>query len=350
MRRGGGSPERVFRRLQVVGKASYSISLPKRWVLSRGLKPGDLIEVSEAPDGSLRLSPPEARLRRSSCRINADLCRGGDQLGRLLVAGYRVGYDSVSITTSRAPVSEMAGALEKIVSGLPGFELSYEKPSELAVRNVLDYSRFSADDLVKRCYLIASEILNNLTHLLERGRYDIIRYVETLRDRLNELCQLHTRLMVAYLRRRELGRYLKLRSPAHVYSSIAIPILIKGLADGLLSLVEIVARFRRKIWASPRTYGLVRRTLESLSDHFDRAFNAYLSLDFDQANRILGERAESDLAEELARTDLKDKALVEFLSRLDALCRHIHSILREISQLALDLFMESDSPVCVVGE
>ena len=347
---GGGSSERVFRRLQVVGRASYSISLPKQWVISRGLKPGDFIEVSEALDGSLRLSPPEARLRRSSCRINADLCKDEDRLGRLLAAGYRIGYDFISVISSKASPSELARALEKTISGLPGFELSYEKPSELVVRNVLDYSRFSIDDLVKRCYLIASEIFNNLTHFLERGRYDLIRYVETLRDRLGELCQLHTRLMMAYLRRRELGRHLKLRSPAHIYSSIAIPILIKGLADNLLSLVRVVARFRRKLWASPQTYEFVRKVLERLSDSFDKAFNAYLSLDFDQANRMLGEQVSWGFGEELAKMGIKDKALVEFLSRLDTLCGQIHSILREISQLALDLFVESSSPVCAVGE
>ncbi|RLF99741.1 MAG: hypothetical protein DRN49_03935, partial [Thaumarchaeota archaeon] len=262
----------------------------------------------------------------------------------------RVGYDFIIVTSSKSSSLELSKVLERIVSQLPGLELSYERPSELVVRNILDYSRFSIDDLVKRCYLITSEIFNNLIHFLERGRYDLIRYVETLRDRLNELYQLHTRLMIAYLRRRELGKYLKLRSPVHIYSSIAISILIKELADDLLSLVRIIARFRKKIWASPQTYELVRSVFEKLSESFDRVFNAYLSLDFDQANRMLGEQVSWRFGKELAKAGIRDRAVVELLSRLDTLCGHIYSILQEISRLTLDLFIESSSPICAVGE
>ena len=96
-----GLEERVFRRLQVVGRASFSISLPKSWVLRVGLKPGDVLEISEGVDGSLRLSPPEARLRRSFCRLNADLCRDPEQLGAFLETGR---YDLIPYIEAKIPI------------------------------------------------------------------------------------------------------------------------------------------------------------------------------------------------------------------------------------------------------
>ena len=343
--------EKAFRRLQVVGKASYSISLPKQWVLSRGLKPGDFIEVSEALDGSLRLSPPEAKLRRSSCKINADLCKDLKQLQRLITAGYRIGYDVISISSSKTPPPEISKNLENVVSGLPGMELSHEQAPELIIRNVLDYARFPVDDLVKRCYLLASEIFNNLIQFLETGRYDLMPYTCSLGNRLKELCQLHVRLMITYLKRREIGRSLRFRSPTHIYTSIVVATLIRQLAESLLFLARIISRFRKKLWATPPVYNTVKRSLESLSQLFDQSFNAYLSLDFDQANKIVGmpeDWAARALREELAKISPRDQVLVELLAQLEVICAKTQSTLQEIGRLALDLFMDSSSPICEV--
>jgi hypothetical protein len=84
-----------------------------------GLKPGDVLEISEGVDGSLRLSPPEARLRRSFCRLNADLCRDPEQLGAIVLAGYRVGYDIIQVTCSKSPIHELSRDLRGFDRGPP---------------------------------------------------------------------------------------------------------------------------------------------------------------------------------------------------------------------------------------
>ncbi|MEM0205160.1 MAG: AbrB/MazE/SpoVT family DNA-binding domain-containing protein, partial [Nitrososphaerota archaeon] len=44
-----------IRKLQKVGTATLTVSLPKKWVLKKGLKPGDRVTLIENEDGSLRL-------------------------------------------------------------------------------------------------------------------------------------------------------------------------------------------------------------------------------------------------------------------------------------------------------
>jgi len=79
----------------------------------------------------LGLGPPEARLRRSFCRLNADLCRDPEQLGAIVLAGYRVGYDIIQVTCSKSPIHELSRDLEGLIEGLPGFELDQGQNSEL---------------------------------------------------------------------------------------------------------------------------------------------------------------------------------------------------------------------------
>lgn len=346
-----GRAERVFRRLQVVGRASYSVSLPKSWVLKMGLKAGDTLEMSEGIDGSLRLSPPETKLKRSLCSINADLCRDAEQLGMIVLAGYRVGYDIIRINCSKSPLHELSKGLENLVEGLPGFELDQGQNSELILRNILDYSRFPADDLVKRSYILVSEMLNTFSSFLETGRYDLIPYIETLRRRVGELLQLHARLMITYFRRRELGKFLKLRNPPHIYSSIVLENLMDPLAEVLLELAKRTSLLGKKIWANSTVYNGLRRALDELSRLIDGAFNAYLSLDLEQAHSILSlskEYLAEFLREEVEEVPLKDKQLIALIAQAEAALIIIQSMVQRVTQLALDLFMESENPICEV--
>lgn len=343
--------ERVFRRLQVVGRTSYSISIPKSWVLRMGLKPGDILEISEGIDGSLKLSPPEIRLRRSTCRINADLCRDLDHLEAIILASYRVGYDVVQVTCSKSPIHELSKSLESLIERLPGFELDQGENSELILRNVLDYSRFPADDLVKRSYIMVSEMLNTLLSFLETGRYDLIPYIETLRRRVSELLQLHARLMMTYLRRRELGKFLKLQNPPHTYSLIILENLMDSLAEVLLELAKRASILGKKIWADSTAYNGLRRVLDESSRLIDGAIKAYLSLDPEQAHSILNfpkEYLAELLRKEVKETPSKDKQLMVLVAQAEVALIIIQSIAQKIAQLALDLFMESENPVCEV--
>ncbi|HEY4657072.1 MAG TPA: AbrB/MazE/SpoVT family DNA-binding domain-containing protein, partial [Candidatus Bathyarchaeia archaeon] len=45
-----------FRKLQMTGGASYTVSLPKEWVKEQGLKVGDVVAIIRGSDSSLTIS------------------------------------------------------------------------------------------------------------------------------------------------------------------------------------------------------------------------------------------------------------------------------------------------------
>ena len=50
-----------IRKVQLTGKSSYTVSLPKVWATQLGLKEKSRVALSTLPDGSLRVTPNEAR-------------------------------------------------------------------------------------------------------------------------------------------------------------------------------------------------------------------------------------------------------------------------------------------------
>ncbi|RLG37280.1 MAG: phosphate uptake regulator PhoU, partial [Thermoproteota archaeon] len=50
-------PEKEIRKVQMLGRSSLSVTLPKSWARSIGLTKDDLVEIRILPDQSLKLIP-----------------------------------------------------------------------------------------------------------------------------------------------------------------------------------------------------------------------------------------------------------------------------------------------------
>ncbi|MCW3134394.1 MAG: AbrB/MazE/SpoVT family DNA-binding domain-containing protein [Methanophagales archaeon] len=46
------------RKVQITGKSTYMITLPKKWAVDVGLHPGLLVSITYRDDGTLLLTPP----------------------------------------------------------------------------------------------------------------------------------------------------------------------------------------------------------------------------------------------------------------------------------------------------
>ena len=55
-----------YRRIQITGRGSYVVSLPKKWVSDMGLSKGERIAVFKQSDGSLSLVPKESAGKEST--------------------------------------------------------------------------------------------------------------------------------------------------------------------------------------------------------------------------------------------------------------------------------------------
>jgi len=344
---------RSFRRLQRVGRGTYSISLPKRWVLARGLRPGDLLELVEELDGALRVAPVEVRPRYFSCTINADLCRDSGRLANLIRSSYRAGYDAIRLVFSPGSGHDLVRDLDELLRELPGLELARETDGEIELRHILDYGRYTVDDLLKRSQMLLSAIFSNLMDFLETRRYELIPYIRELSNRLGELRNLFTRLVVTYLKRREIGRFLRLRSATHLHSSIILMDVMEEVADELMDLRDSLLRLRKRIWADPRFCNTLRGLLEYGSQLLDEALNAYFTLDLDKACRVLElpeDELSSTLDEVVREKSPRDYEFNLFAARASIFLRNLMRRCRQVSQLVLDEFVEHENLVCRIEE
>jgi phosphate uptake regulator len=58
-----------IRKVQLVGRASYSVTLPPDWIKEYKIKPSDQLTITREEDGSLRLAPGIISEERKEIKI-----------------------------------------------------------------------------------------------------------------------------------------------------------------------------------------------------------------------------------------------------------------------------------------
>ena len=94
------------RRIQKTGGSTFIVSLPKNWVLARGLGAGDVLFFTPRADGSMTIFPEAATGGEGEKRV-VDVTNDDDEdhLFRRLVAEYIAGYPMLEIRNRGADES-----------------------------------------------------------------------------------------------------------------------------------------------------------------------------------------------------------------------------------------------------
>src|SRR5512136_1505297 len=141
------------RKVQRVGYSTYSVSLPKNWVREAGLKPGDIVMLTEEKDGSLKLVPSnmvERKAQTEECVINSDLCTDPGMLERLIVGNYTLGLDSFSVISSTRISRGHIDEIREITHRLMGLGIVQETPERIDLQCSVDPTKFKLDMLMRR--------------------------------------------------------------------------------------------------------------------------------------------------------------------------------------------------------
>ena len=94
-----------FRKIQLTGRASYIVSLPKKWVSKLGLKPGDQIAIRPLDDSSLSLIPKKLVKREPKKEAQIIISPSDDiqSIVRRILSLYTVGFSLGGLPTLTYP-------------------------------------------------------------------------------------------------------------------------------------------------------------------------------------------------------------------------------------------------------
>ncbi|MBS7622309.1 phosphate uptake regulator PhoU [Candidatus Bathyarchaeota archaeon] len=162
------------RRIQITGRGSYIVSLPKKWVKDRNLNRGEQVVFSTEYDGSLRIAPrtalSKAEPKEATIVVSAD--PDYEPLTRRIIALYLTGLNFIKLKTTRdrfeATTSEYVR--DFVRKKLVGTEVVIESPSEIALQVLVSYPELSVENALRRMVIITLSMLRDaISALIQRN-------------------------------------------------------------------------------------------------------------------------------------------------------------------------------------
>ncbi|MGZ4863939.1 MAG: phosphate signaling complex PhoU family protein [Halobacteriota archaeon] len=169
-----------IRKVQLTGKSSYTVSLPKTWATQVGLREQSQVGISLLPDGSLCVTPSE-RIKPKGHGIFSIEGLFEDALARQMIAIYIAGYDTFEL---RAPQirSDQRKTIRDLSYRLIGVEIVEETAKSVVIQDFISPNEFKIKKSIRRMHLIIESMLADAIRSLVKKDFDLANDV-IIRDR-----------------------------------------------------------------------------------------------------------------------------------------------------------------------
>jgi phosphate uptake regulator len=309
--------------LQMVGSASFSVTLPPDWIKDYKMKPSDQITITREIDGSLRLFPGiERPAKEIKIRIDADRCRSPRILMRLIIGGYNRGCDIIEIVSKRRISEDHKKEINDATVNLMGMGIVESTPHRVTLQSVVDPSKFPMGPILKRFYKLVSSMNQDALRALKEKDTSLAASVIQRENEVNNIYWLMGRQILTATRDVNVLKKIDLKGMPDVALQLLIFPRIKtvsdysvDIADNLLTLVKKGANWEDL----QRIILLGQRALKAFSD----ACEAFFKVDVILANEAV------ESFEPLQK--MKDELLVELCPKIKhaELAMRLSNIIRD---------------------
>jgi phosphate uptake regulator len=146
----------IKRKIQLTGKSTYTISLPRDWIDRYHINQGDELNILEQADGTLLVSKETLSImKEKDLIIDIDKIDDINLLEKIIISKYLAGYSKITIRSRSELESKVRKSISATVSNLSGVEIIHEGDKEIEIRELFIQGEFPLDKLLRRAHLIA---------------------------------------------------------------------------------------------------------------------------------------------------------------------------------------------------
>lgn len=235
-----------FRKVQITGKSSYIVSLPKNWIKNNKIKRGDTIAIMEEDEGQLRIAKvlETKKKERPAPKIILDNLSDSEIITTLL-GNYVMGVDSLEIVSKKGEIDPLQKKVAvNSIRNLIGFEVISESQSSIKVKNLLEPSNFHLGEVVTRMALVSSSMFKKAVKGIVNMSPTNLKEIEAQDDEVDRLYLLIQRLLTLGIRDKVIARKIGLENSG---ASMGWSIVVRGIeriADSSKEIAQQIETLR----------------------------------------------------------------------------------------------------------
>jgi len=152
----------VVRKVQLIGRSTYVVSLPKSWAKRVGLERGATVSIVLEPDGSLRIVPPplqEAKRPESKLQVREGVSEGA--LIRELMSRYLAGFKVIRVSLP-PNAKRYREVIRRVVSSkMIGVELLEEGERSMILQVLVNVEELPVNSVIQRMGQVTSGMIDD---------------------------------------------------------------------------------------------------------------------------------------------------------------------------------------------
>jgi phosphate uptake regulator len=194
-----GPGDHEVRKLQATGGSTYTLSLPKPWVVEFGLEPRASLRVDWRPSGALRITPLNERTVREVHSFFDHSRLPENSLHDHLMGAYISGADVIKIAFEEANHAVLARSVRRFLKSTRGFEIVDEQSKTMELRCLLNAADMPLHASLNRMYLLVTSLMRDIMNVFEGGDADFLSDAEERESEVDALLYLverQTRLLL----------------------------------------------------------------------------------------------------------------------------------------------------------
>jgi len=272
--------ERIHpRKLVLTGRATYTVSLPKKWVARHGLGRGSLVYLVEKKDGSLLVLPaPSGGRGEEHLKVSVEIKpEENSSVERLLIAFYEAGYETIKLIQRPYITDEFRENLRSALSRLSGLEVIEEASNYVVLQCMIDSYQVGLEKTLERMEVLVRSMLSDLLAVSKEFNAEILRGLVDRDNELDKFFFLLSKQVTLLLRRRDAGVRLGVESPV-----LALP--YKSYGRCLEEMGDVLTSLAR--YCLSKKVGIDKELVDLMRQAFSNAIRTFKTGDAKYGKRV----------------------------------------------------------------
>lgn len=276
------------RKVQLTGKTTYIVSLPKRWAESVGLSNGSLVTILRQPNNTLLIIPHlTTKLNNvEEATLIVSSKKDSESLKRMIISAYLSGYSIINIKSKDGILNlkQKSSIKEVVMRNLVGTAIIADSSNIMTLQVLTSSSELSIKTALRRMFLIALSMHRDSINALKDLNYELAESIINSDDEVDKFSLYIIRnLMVASTNEKNL-RDLGLSRLSELIGYRVVVKSIERIADHATSIAEKIKELRIK--PEDRIISKIEDMSNIVLSMFEDSIEALLRSDYELADRI----------------------------------------------------------------
>lgn len=328
---------REVRKIQVTGKSTYILSLPKKWMREMNISAGDQVTLIREPNGnSVSMitgtgKPASTSLEGATVAISPK--EGPETLKRKVVSMYLAGYSTIHLKVrsgERISPAIREAVRELVRKNLIGTEIIADSSDGITLQVLLSLPELSVSTALRRMYLIASAMHKDAILSITESNDELADGVIRTDDEVDRFSLYISRILVMALQNTQILEEIGLKRTSDCLGYRIAVKSIERIGDHAAAIAEKCQGIEK---LPPAFLSRLHRMSELALSVFGDSVESLLQRDYELADKTV------DRSKEIYR--LEEDAIAYALKKKDMphfdLVRLILEDIRRTAEYASDI-------------